>query len=270
MGASATWRRIEMDILNLDSCEVPIVFSGCGHKHIPDYLETLSRFGLQRLNSGEADLVLDGNGNIAITKDGNLQMGVTPVNAMFRLVERWRVTDHATRAMFLQIKDAESLASAMTEETAGLLTLEPKRYMETQEQVEAVREMAASFAGTVFVTLNNTLQRFRNDIGIKESDPKWTCSGRLIQEHSIGEIASAAAANFRHYDEWDATSTPNPQQLRSIQVIAKVLGYNATVQGGHRTFRGNVCDRMLAPVCGGSPDALTERMFEYCKVIAGF
>src|ERR1700723_1936131 len=33
MGASATWRRFEMDILNLDSCEVPIVFSVCGHKH---------------------------------------------------------------------------------------------------------------------------------------------------------------------------------------------------------------------------------------------
>jgi hypothetical protein len=32
MGASATWRRIEMDIFNFDSYEVPIVFSGCGHK----------------------------------------------------------------------------------------------------------------------------------------------------------------------------------------------------------------------------------------------
>ena len=239
-------------------------------KVIPDFLETLSRFGLQRLNSGEAPPLLDAAGNIATARDGDWQVGDTEVNAMFRLVNRWRVTDQATRALFLQIKDAESLASAMTEEIAGLLTLEPKRYVETQERVEAVTEMAASFAGTVFVTLNNTLQRFRNDIGIKESDAKWASSGRLIQEHSIGEITSAAAANFRHYDEWDATSTPKPQQLRSIQVIAKVLGYDATDQGGHRTFRGNVCDRMLAPVCGGSPDALTERMFEYCKVIAGF
>jgi hypothetical protein len=237
---------------------------------IPDYLETLSRFGLQRLSSGEADLVLDGNGNIAATKDGVWKMGDTPVNAMFRLVDRWRVTDQATRALFLQIKDAESLASAMTEETVGLLTLEPKRYVETQERVAAVKEMAATFAGTVFVILNNSLQRFRLDIGIKESDREWTSSGRLIQEHSIGEIASAAAANFRHYDEWAATSSPTNLQLRSMRVLAKVLCCDAVDQGRHPTLQTNVCDRVLATMCGGSPDSLAECMFEYCKVIAEF
>lgn len=180
---------------------------------IPDYLETLSRFGLQRLS--EADLVLDAAGNIAVTRDGSWQMGVTAVNAMFRLVDRWRVTDQATRALFLQIKDAESLASTMAAETAGLLTGgEAKLYMETQERIEAVKEMAASFAGTVFVILNNTLQRFRGDMGIEKSDPKWTSSGRLIQDHSIGVIASAAAANFRHYDEWAATCT-QPRDTQS-------------------------------------------------------
>jgi hypothetical protein len=239
-------------------------------KVIPDYLETLSRFGLQRLNSGEADSILDADGNIAATRDGNWQMGGTAVNAMFRLVDRWRVTDQATRALFLQTKDAESLASAMTGETAGLLTLEPKRYMETQERVAAVKEMAATFAGAVFVTLNNTLQRFREDIGIKASDAKWTSSGWLIQEYSIGEIASAASINFRHHDEWAATSAPNDQQLRSMRVLAKVLGCDATDQSGHPTVRTNVCDQMLASVCGGSPDLLAERMFEYCKAIAVF
>lgn len=237
---------------------------------IPDYLETLSRFGLERLKSGEADCILNAAGNITVTRDGDWQMGDTPVNAMFRLIDRWRVTDQATRALFLQINEAENLASAMTAETAGLLTLEPKRYMETQERVAAVKEMAATFAGTIFVILNNTLQRFREDTGIKESDAKWTSSGRLIQEHSIGEIASAASANFRHYDEWAATGSPDARQLRSMKVLAKVLGCAAVDQTGHPTLRANVCDRMLAPVCGGSPDALAERMFEYCKVIAGF
>jgi hypothetical protein len=52
--------------------------------------------------------------------------------------------------------------------------------METQERVAAVKEMAATFAGAVFVTLNNTLQRFREDIGIKASDAKWTSSGCLF------------------------------------------------------------------------------------------
>jgi len=237
---------------------------------IPDYFETLSRFGLQRLRSGEADLILNAAGNIAVTRDGDFQMGGTAVNAMFRLVNRWRVTDQATRVLFLQIKDAESLASVMTEETAGLLTLEPKRYVETQERVEAVKEMAATFAGAVFVTLNNTLRRFREDIEIKETDAKWTSSGRLIQGQSIGQIASAASNNFRHYDDWAATDTPTQLHLRSMQVLAKVLGCNPVDQSGHPTLRTNVCDRMLAPVCGGSPDVLAERMFEYCKAIAGF
>jgi hypothetical protein len=238
---------------------------------IPDYLETLARFGLQRLNSGEADSFVNAAGNIARARDGDWQMGGTAVNAMFRLVNRWRVTDQATRVLFLQIKDAESLASAMTEETAGLLALgEAKLYLEIQERVEAVKEMAATFAGAVFVTLNNTLRRFREDIGIKESDAKWTSSGWLIQGHSIGEVASAASNNFRHYDEWAATSAPTNQQLRSMRVVAKVLGCDAVDQRGHPTLRANVCDRMLAPVCGGSPDVLAERMFEYCKAIAGF
>jgi hypothetical protein len=238
---------------------------------MPDYLETLSRFGLQRLTSGEADLTLDAGGNIAVTKGGDFQMGGTAVNAMFRLVERWRVTDQATRSLFAQIKDAESLASAMTVKTAGQLALgKVKLYLEIQEQVLTAKEMAASFAGTIFVTLNNTLQQFRKDIGINELDAKWTSSGRLIQKHSIGEIASAASANFRHYDEWATTSAPTTQQLRSMRVVAKVLSRDAVDQRGHPTLRGNVCDQMLAPVCGGSPDALTECMFEYCKAIAGF
>lgn len=63
-----------------------------------------------------------------------------------------------------------------------------------------------------------------------------------------------------------------PTQRHSIQVIAKVLGYDdATYQSGPpNAIRTNVCDRVLAHVCGGSPDSLSERMFEYCKVVAGF
>jgi hypothetical protein len=92
----------------------------------------------------------------------------------------------------------------------------------------------------------------------------------FILEQSIGEIASAASINFRHYDEWAATSAPTPLQLRSMRVLAKVLGCDAVDQRVPPTLRANVCDRMLALVCGGSPDALAERMFEYCKAIAGF
>jgi hypothetical protein len=238
---------------------------------IPNYLETLSRFGLQQLQSGEADLTLDANGNIARTRDGDWQMGSASVNAVFRLVERWRVTDKASRALFLHINDAESQASVMAVEAAQQLALhETRRYLETQERIAALKEQSASFAGTVFVTLNSTLQRFRQDLGISESDAKWTSSGQLIQERSIAEIASAASANFRHYDEWAAASTPNGLQLGSMRIIAKVLGCDVVDQSGHPTLRTNVCDRMLAALCGGSPDVLAERMFGYCKAVADF
>lgn len=55
---------------------------------VPDYLETLDRFGLGWMRKG-GDLQIKGGG-IAVTPDGDLQFGDTRYNALFRLVQRWR------------------------------------------------------------------------------------------------------------------------------------------------------------------------------------
>jgi hypothetical protein len=235
---------------------------------IPDYLETLARFDLEKLKAG-ADLCLDANGDIAITRDGYLQMGNTTVNAMFRLVEKWRATHETAMVLFAEISKANNLTATMVEAAQHQLVLsQTRQYLEAQEQIGAVKEVSATLAGTVFVTLNNTLQRFRKDIAA--SSQAWESRGPLVHGRSIGAIASAASANFRHYDEWAATPVPTRQQLESMEVICGVICCDAVDHRGHRTLRTNVCDQLLAAVCGGSLEALDDRTFEFCKAIADF
>ncbi|MBK7301100.1 MAG: hypothetical protein IPI79_12675 [Moraxellaceae bacterium] len=67
------------------------------------YNETLARFQLEKLKVC-ADLHVDKSGNIAITRDGDLQMGNTQVNAMFRLVERWRHSESTINELVAKVQ----------------------------------------------------------------------------------------------------------------------------------------------------------------------
>jgi hypothetical protein len=73
---------------------------------LPDYNQTLERFGLDVLKV-TCDLVLDDNGNIAKTRDGDLQFGAPKHNALFRLVERWRVSQPTIDSLFGSLKQAK-------------------------------------------------------------------------------------------------------------------------------------------------------------------
>jgi len=235
---------------------------------IPDYLETLSRFGLEKLKTG-ADLCLDASGNIAITRDGNFQMGDATVNAMFRLVERWRATHETAVVLFAEIRKAENAIATMGKAAQEQLALgQMRQYLETQEQIGAVREVSTTLAGTIFVTLNNTLRRFRKDIALPPQ--AWESRGPLIHGRSIGAIASAASANFRHYDEWASTPEPTRQQLESMEVICGVMRWDVTDQNGYRVLRTNVCSQLLTAVCSWSLETLDDRTFEFCKAIVSF
>jgi hypothetical protein len=196
-------------------------------------------------------------------------MGDTPVNAMFRLVERWRATHETTVVLFAEISKAENLLATMVKVAQEQLELgHTRQYLETQEKIGAVREVSTTLAGTIFVTLNSTLQRFRKDIAAPSE--AWESRSPLVHGRSIGAIASAASANFRHYDEWAATPVPTGQQLESMRVICSVVGCDVMDQHGHRTLRTNVCDQLLTAVCGGSLETLDNRTFEFCKAIANY
>jgi hypothetical protein len=70
---------------------------------LPGFDETLIRFGLEALKS-RVDLQVSKSDDIAVTRDGILQMGNAQVNGLFRLVERWRRSESTISDLFsLQI-----------------------------------------------------------------------------------------------------------------------------------------------------------------------
>ncbi|PLK49557.1 hypothetical protein [Uliginosibacterium sp. TH139] len=70
-----------------------------------DYDQTLTRFGLESLKSG-LELQVTKGGDIAITRDGDLQLGNSRTNGMFRFIERWRQSEAAIDELFGPMKRA--------------------------------------------------------------------------------------------------------------------------------------------------------------------
>jgi hypothetical protein len=71
--------------------------------------------------------------------------------------------------------EAEKLASAVAASAAGhQATNRTRLFLAAHEQLGAFKEMSATFSGTVFVTLSNTLQRFRKDMSLSENGGEWT------------------------------------------------------------------------------------------------
>ena len=87
---------------------------------------------------------------------------------------------------------------------------------------------------------------------------------------SIGEIYQAAAANFRHYDEWASTKNLTKQQLESMSVLCGLLGCPVSSAKGYRSIRTNVCDQVLLKVSKESVDNLHEITFDYAKKLANY
>jgi hypothetical protein len=87
--------------------------------------QTLSQFGLENLKYG-LDLQLTKSGDIALTRDGDLQLGKPRANGMFRFIERWRQSESAITELFGPMAKAatklESLSSARERGAASSVT----------------------------------------------------------------------------------------------------------------------------------------------------
>jgi hypothetical protein len=92
----------------------------------------------------------------------------------------------------------------------------------------------------------------------------------LVSSFSVGEIFAAAAANFRHYDEWAASKVPNSKQKLSIKVLCGLLNEPIQTKYGFPTIRENVCGKILMVISRGSIDTLHEITFDYAKSLAKY
>lgn len=73
--------------------------------------------------------------------------------------------------------------------------------------------------------------RFKLDLNASDAD--WEATPPLNGGFSLGQVFTAAAANFRHYDEWAAAKEVlTKQQVINMTALCGVLGLPLTNQHG--------------------------------------
>jgi len=235
---------------------------------LPDYEQTIRRFGLEKIRS-EIDLTLDEKGNIAQGRDQSLKVGDTKTNALFVFVESWRQIDSTVSTLFESIRTASKqlhdLETARQCGNGASISIDPRAYHAETDSILECHSICSVLAGSIFVVLSNLLLRLRGDLGIKKESELWKKSGTMIKTHSFGEIIEASANNFRHYDEWASAKKLTDQQRLSMEVLCDVLDLPLMGKDSYATIRKNVCDQILLRISEGSVDELHQRMFDFAK-----
>lgn len=235
-----------------------------------DYQVALNRFGLQRLSeAGVIDLAIDAKGDLAMTRDFDLQAGDTKHSALFRLIERWRASQPTIDALFCSLSQAEGqkLNLIATRQQISL-SKNARDFHAVSEGVKGSDHAAGAVGGALAVLLDNLLMRLKLDLGAQESE--WKTAGPSYAGQSLGQTMNAAAANFRHYDEWASSSKPTTQQLKSLKVLCPILGLPEPDPNGLGKIRKNVCGDVFQKITGGSVDKLHEDIFFFAKALAKF
>jgi hypothetical protein len=218
------------------------------------------------------DLQVTASGDIAITSDGDLKFGNDRVNAMHRLVQRWCFNAPTLAGLFRLVVHAQATKQQLDDEMNVIAPVafhtvqNTERFHDINSESAAHNFGGAACSGAIMVVLDNLLMRFKVDLNTTRD--KWEKSSPQIGCRSLGAIIAAAAANFRHHDEWARSNLPNKQQLRSIEVIAAALKQPIAPDGKGHPFRSNVCPQLLEAVSGGNFEQLNERFFAFAKDLA--
>ncbi|WP_028226792.1 hypothetical protein [Paraburkholderia ferrariae] len=239
---------------------------------VPTYGGIVEQFGLGYLASG-ADLHVV-NGDLALTAHGDLQLGDSRFAAMHRFVQQWRFTVPTLHTLFVQGRAAsERYANgAMDRDIVASFGLSDDVSIAAvhsmSDALGAEETNAQVFAGSIVVILNNMLQRLR--VEVKAPSEAWANAGPVVKGQCVGPIVCAAAANFRHYDEWLRSRTPTPQQLVSMAALAHVLEVEKPELGRKHAFGRNVCPEVVAALSDDSFDVLGGRVFQYADALASW
>ncbi len=205
----------------------------------PDsYDDVIFHYGLTALYNG-GDLQIE-NGDLALTKDGDLRLGAIPYNAMFRLVQSWRYNAPARRLMFDTIYELRNAKPELEQNLEKILSRGPAlgRFLPSTDvplyhaandaigATEVTRSALA--AGSLIIVVGSLLGRFKDDLNVSPAD--WNAGTPHYAKHSFGQVVTAAANSFRHADEWKkalfAKNTADKQQ-RSMDVLKTALGLQA-------------------------------------------
>ena len=234
--------------------------------------DTVEKYGLVPLQRGDLDLSITADLDLATTVDFDLKLGDDQQNALSRLVRHWRLNEPMLRSNFAYVMDAFAHEKVLHAELDAIAPSIREsgirdRWDEINDEMAVLSFSRDACAGTVAVVLANLLHRLRVDLGIPSPKPvtqspaEWFATPSLFSAHSLGVVLDAAAANFRHHDEWARTRKPNKFQMRSISVLGSVLGKTTHI-------RGNECPEVLAAISDRDFESLNERFFQFVKTLA--
>lgn len=235
------------------------------------YKQIAERYNLGSLKVG-GDLQLTPDGDLETTVDGDLKLGNDQHNALHRLVARWQFSAPMVEMMFLAVVNADNESKHLKEKIDDIATriFQDTNATEEWHNVQhglGIHEYGPeAAAGAITVVVNNLLRREWVDLGKPST---WESAGTQLAGCSFAQVMEAASNNFRHCDEWDRTNPPTREQLKSMDVIAKMLGISLLPYGLPNPFRGNICPEVVLKVTGGSFESLMDMTFWYARSLGG-
>lgn len=243
----------------------------------PSYEHVLETYGLDILKGG-ADFSIE-NGDLALTKDGDIKLGDTVHNALFRLVQAWRLNAPHLRFLFGMMISMQSRRRRLNDKMNEVGEKQNARFdiskypasdpefitmfHDVIDEQSAAEYGFATYAGCVVLLLSGSLLRFKNDIDATGDD--WTKAPPLYGGYSFGQIIVAAANGFRHDDEWAKTRPSTPQQKASQEILAKALPCTTVL---HDRAPGRCPEVLDMASQEGDFDRLTANLFAFAHNVA--
>lgn len=230
------------------------------------YDEVIDRYRITVLEQ-PGDLVLK-DGELAVTKSGDLMVNSPGYSALYRLVQWWRHSLPMLTVLFNQFCESRARKRPLEAEaeralgkwTPGQpLVRDFSAYHEAIEIQEANELTEEVSAGSLLLALSRMVQSFRDDLSLDPRDALWRQSGPLHNGVSVGEAVVAAANNFRHAEEWARARTPTAQQGTSHGALVAMTQIDAT------TARGVFWPRVLELLAGEDLDQLGRAVFGFAN-----
>ena len=197
----------------------------------PSYEEVVQRYNLTLLMA-DGDWSLT-NGDLTMTKDGDIQHGDVAYSGLHRLVELWRYNEPHLRYLFDTANEMFARGESLHQK---LNAIGPQSmgghgrvdFEQFAAEFNAIREEqgvatfgAATYSGCLMLVVSGALLRFKDDIDAKKGE--WNEPEPRFNTHSVGAIIVAAANGFRHAHEWAKTDPPTPQQKAQQKASQDVI-----------------------------------------------
>jgi hypothetical protein len=237
----------------------------------PSYEEVVQRYNLAMLMAG-GDWSFE-NGDLTMTKDGDIQHGDIAYSSLHRLVEMWRYNEPHLRYLFETANEMLARGESLRQKTnaIGQDSIDAHGRPDFDQfaaAFNAIREDqgvatfgAATYSGCLMIVLSGALLRFKDDNDAKD---EWDRTEPCFNTHSVGAIIAAAANGFRHADEWAKTRPPTKRQKASQDIINGAL---SGLPAPDELSPGR-CAEVIHLLSGGDFERLASNVFTFAHNLA--